>query len=90
MGIPHCGICYKRASECEKDPLCPRGVLSKQKLHTLKISDEEYPNIYIKMNDVLKAMKEYAINYSLNELKFTREILTEKTKTNEKNNNLLE
>lgn len=90
MGIPHCGVCGKLPLICENDPLCPRGVLKKQKWHTLKISDEEYSNIYIRMSDVIEAMKEYAENYSNNELKFTREVLTEKTKTNENNNNLLE
>ena len=90
MGIPHCGVCGKRPLICENDPLCPRGVLRKQTWHTIPTEGKEFSEIYIKMPDVINAMMEFAKNYSLNELKFTREILTEKTKTNENNSNLLE
>jgi antitoxin component HigA of HigAB toxin-antitoxin module len=78
MGIPHCGVCGKLPTLCENDPLCPRGVLRKQKWHTITTEGKDFSEIYIKMPDAINAMKEYAKNYGLNELTFTREVLIEK------------
>jgi hypothetical protein len=83
MGIPHCGHCKLRTEECLKNPLCPRGVLSKHKWHYIQLPGMSNENFYVNTYNAIDAMVEFAKNY--HEQFITRTVITEKTKpTDEK------
>ncbi len=75
MGIPICYNCKMPTYVCEKNSLCPRGVLSKKKWELLTIEDK-YGSYYVKMSDAVDAMIEFAENYHSQFA--TREVLIEK------------